>query len=336
MTSQLVNGVTESAAVSPDTLDKILRLQTQQRRFSFLRIPVANYSDQVTASDSEIEQYYASHGDEFMTPERVRLQYLELKADNLETTGEADEAALRALYDEQAERFVKEEERQLRQILIAVAQDADEAAVEAAHQRAASIVTRLQQGEPFAEVAQQESDDAATAAKGGDLGYFRKKDLEFFGAGLNTPSLEETAFSLEQGARSDIIRSNFGFHIIEVTAIRPQVVTPFAEVREELEKQYFQQERHDLFYEKADSLANLSFEQPDTLQGAADALDLEIQTSDWLTRDGGPGIGGNSEVINAAFQDEVLEGNNSEPIEIAENDLVVVRVLEHESASEKP
>jgi peptidyl-prolyl cis-trans isomerase D len=337
MTSQLVNGITQSAAASPDTIGKLLRLQTQQRRFAYLRIPVADYADQVTASDSEIEQYYASHTDQFMTPERVKIQYLELAADKLQVTGEADEAALRALYDEQAERYVKEEERQVRQILIAVPQDADKAAVEAARERAASVMERLQQGESFAVLAKQESDDPDSAAKGGDLGFFRKKDLEFFGPGLQTPSFADTAFSLEQGARSDIIRTPFGFHIIEVLAIRPRVATPFADVREELEKQYFQQERNDLFYDKMDTLANLTFEQPDTLQGAADALDLEIQTSDWLTRDGGPGIGANQAVISAAFSEEVLEAaNNSEPIELGENDVAVVRILEHESAMKKP
>jgi peptidyl-prolyl cis-trans isomerase D len=329
MTSQLVNGITQSAAAPPETVEKLLRLQAQQRRFVYLQIAVADFTDQVSVSDPEIEQYHASHADQFMTPERVRVRYLELRADDLETTGEADEAALRALYEEQAERYVKEEERQVRHILIAVPQDADEAAVEAARERAASVMTRLQQGESFAELAKQESDDPGSAANGGDLG--------FFGRGLMPPAFEDVAFSLQQGVRSDIIRTPFGFHIIEVLAIRPQVATPFADVREELEKQYFQQERNDLFYDKVDTLANLSFEQPDTLQGAADALDLEIQTSDWLTRDGGPGIGTNEAVINAAFSEEVLNGaNNSEPIELGENDLVVVRVLEHESARKKP
>jgi len=329
MTSQLLNGISQTAAIPQDMAAELYSLQAQQRRFTYLRIPVAHFTDQATASDSDIEQYYADHGDEFMTPERVRIQYLELKADDLEISAEANEAVLQALYEEQAERFIREEERQVRHILIAIPQDADAAAIAAARERAAAILARLQQGESFAELAKQESDDPGSAANGGDLG--------FLGKGLMSPAFEDVAFSLEQGARSDIVRSPFGFHIIEVLAIRPQVVKPFADVRDKLEKEYFHQERNDLFYEKSDTLANLAFEQPDSLQGAADVLGLEIQTSDWLTRNGGPGIGGNQAVINALFQEEVLHGgNNSEPIEIAENDLVVARILEHETAEKKP
>ena len=329
MANQIINGIVQTAGVSRQDLEKIYRLQTQQRRFSYLELPVAQFASRVEVSDSDIEQYYAAHASDFMTPERVRIQYIELKADELQVTGEADDEVLRALYNEHAERYVTPEERRARHILISLPPDAGEEAVQKARAKAESILARLEKGESFEKLAKEASDDPGSAGKGGDLG--------FFGRGLMTPEFETAAFALEKGGRSAIIRSPFGFHIIEVTDIKPQVTRPFEEVRDELVKEYHAQERNDLFYEKSETLANKAFEQPDTLQGAADALGLEVQTSDWLTRAGGTGIGQNEMVVGAVFRNEVLEtGNNSEPIELGDNHLMVLRILEHEAANKQP
>jgi peptidyl-prolyl cis-trans isomerase D len=329
MTEQLLNGILKTAALTPETVNEIYRLQAQQRRFKYVRLPAARYHDQVTVTDSEIEDYYASREKEFMSPERVRVQYLELKADSLPVSGDIDEDELRAIYEEQSELYTTEEQRRARHILVSIPPDADEETVTAARDRARKILDRIEQGESFADIAKTDSDDPGSAASGGDLG--------FFGKGIMDEVFETAVFSLDKGARSDVIRSPFGFHIIEVTDIRPEVVKPFDEVREKLVQDYLTREREELFFEYSEILANLAFEQPDTLAGAADRLELEIMTSDWLGRDGGPGIGEHPEVIDAAFQEDVLEnGYNSEPVEVADNDLVVLRVLEHETALVRP
>ncbi len=329
-TKQITNGIVQTAQATPATLDTVYRLQGQQRRFNYLKIPLARYQDQVQVSDDEVLQHYEAHASAYMTPERVRVQYLELKAEELGVIGDVDEEALHALYEEQVERYVTEEERRARHILVQVAADADDAAITAARARAEAVLERLAGGESFETLAGELSDDPGSAANGGDLG--------FFGKDMMVPEFESVAFSLDKGGRSGIVRSAFGFHIIEVTDIKPEIVKPIDEVRNELVDELLATQRSDLFYDLSEELYNLAFEQPDTLEGAAEALELEIRTSDWLTREsGGPGIGEYAGTIAAAFTDDVLNrGNNSEPFEVADNHLIVLRILDHEAAAPRP
>jgi peptidyl-prolyl cis-trans isomerase D len=328
-TQQITNGIVQTAQATPAMLDAVYRLQGQQRRFRYLKLPLARYQDQVQPSDEEVQQYYEAHSTEFMTPERIRVQYLELKADELEVIGDVDEADLQALYQEQSERYVNEEERRARHILVQVAGDADDETIEAARARAATALERLASGESFETLAGELSDDPGSAANGGDLGFFAK--------GMMVPEFESVAFSLDKGERSEIVRSAFGFHIIEVTDIQAEVVKPFADVRDELVDELLAAQRGDRFYDLSEQLSNLAFEQPDTLEGAAQELELEIRTSEWLTREGGAGIGDHADVVAAAFAEDVLNnGNNSEPVEVADDHLVVLRVLDHERAAAVP
>lgn len=328
MANQVTNGIALTAGVSRQELENIYRLQTQQRRFSYLELPLQQSAAEVKVGDSDIEKYYREHASDFMSPERVKIQYLELKADQLQVSDVPDDQALHALYDEHLDRYVTPEERRARHILVSLPPDAGEDAEHKAREKAESLLARLEKGESFEELAKEASDDTVSASKGGDLGFFSR--------GVMTPEFETAAFALEKGGRSGIVKSAFGFHIIEVTDIRPQHTRPFDEVRDELVKEYQAQERGDLFSDRAETLANLTFEQPDSLQGAADALGLEVKTSDWLTKEGGPGIGQNETVVNAAFQEDVLEaGNNSEPVELGDNHLVVLRILEHQPAEKQ-
>jgi len=328
MANQVTNGIALTAGVSRQDLESIFRLQTQQRRFSYLELPLQQSAAEVKVSDSDIEKYYTEHASDFMSPERVKIQYLELKADELQVSDVPDDQALHALYDEHSDRYVTPEERRARHILVSLPPDAGEDAERKAREKAESLLARLEKGESFEELAKEASDDPVSASKGGDLGFFSR--------GVMTPEFEKAAFALEKGGRSGIVKSAFGFHIIEVTDIKPQQTRPFDEVRDELVKEYQAQERGDLFSDRAETLANLTFEQPDSLQGAADALGLEVKTSDWLTKEGGPGIGQNETVVNAAFQEDVLEaGNNSEPVELGDNHLVVLRILEHQPAEKQ-
>ena len=328
-TKQITNGIVQTAQATYAELEAVYRLQGQQRRFSYLKLPLSRYQDQVQLSDEEVQQYYEAHMSEFMTPERVRVQYLELKADELEVIGDVDEEALLALYEEQSERYRTEEERRARHILVQVAADADDEAIAVARARAEAALERLAAGESFETLAAEVSDDPGSAANGGDLG--------FFGKGMMVPEFESAAFSLGKGERSGIVRSAFGFHIIEVTDIKEEVVKSFEAVRDELIDELLASQRSDRMYDLSEELFNLAFEQPDSLEGAAQALQLEIKTSDWLTREGGTGIGEHAGVIAAVFTEDVLNnGNNSEPVEVADGHLVVLRVLDHEAATARP
>jgi peptidyl-prolyl cis-trans isomerase D len=329
ISDQLQTGVLQTAAATQDALQQAYMLQGQQRRFRYITLPVTDFREQVEVSDEEIKEYYESHADEFMTPERVRVQYLQLDMDDIKIDNPVDEQALQALYRDRSENYVTPEQRRVRHILIQLPQDADAAADEAALQKARDAVKRIQDGEAFEVVAKELSDDPGSAANGGDLGMF--------GRGIMTPAFEEVAFSLPAGELSEAVKTPFGYHVIEVLEIQPEVATPLEEVRDELVAALQEEDRSNIFFERSEILTSLTFEQPDTLQGAADALGLEIQESDWITADGGTGIGANADIIETAFSEDVLlNGNNSTPVETSDSQVVVLRLLEHQDAARQP
>jgi peptidyl-prolyl cis-trans isomerase D len=329
ISSQLQSGILQTAAATRDELQQAYMLQGQQRSFRYFTLPAARFYDQVTVSADDVKQYYDSHSDEFMTPERVRVQYLQLDTDSITIDNPVDEQALQALYNDRAESYVKPEQRHARHILIQLPEDADAASDAAALQKARDVIRRIKGGESFAAIAKELSDDPGSADNGGDLG--------FFGRGLMTPAFEEAAFSLSPGELSEPVKSPFGYHIIEVLEVKPEVAVPLDEVRPELVAALQEEDRRNIFYERSEILSSLTFEQPDTLQGAADALGLDIRESDWLSRDGGPGIGANEDIVETAFSEDVLlNGNNSTPVETGDEQIVVLRLLEHQDAARQP
>lgn len=327
--SQFTSGISATAATPEQSLSQAFVLEGQQRRFKYLLLPLSTFSSSVTVSDEDIATYYDAHADAFMTQERVRAQYLELDVATLDPGIEVDEQAIQALYDEQASKYVTPEERHARHILIRLSPDADDGATTAALDKAHGIVSRLDAGEEFAALAKELSDDPGSAANGGDLG--------FFGRGIMAPEFENAVYALQPGELSEPVKSPFGFHVIELVEIRPETATPLAEVRDELTDQLLSAERGDLFYEKSETLSNIAFEQPDTLQGAADELALEIKDTGWVSASNGTGVAEHDSVRAALFSEDVLDnGNNSAALEIGTDHVVVLRVVEHQEAARQP
>ncbi|MCP4993833.1 MAG: hypothetical protein GY934_08615, partial [Gammaproteobacteria bacterium] len=187
-----------------------------------------------------------------------------------------------------------------------------------------SALERVQGGEDFATVARELSQDPGSADAGGDLRMFEK--------GIMDAAFEDTAFGMSINDISGLVRSSFGFHIIKLTAIKPETGKSFEQAKSDVEKAYLKSEAERLYYEYAERLNDLAFEDPDSLEPVADALGMEIQVSDWIEREGGAGIFASYKVAGAAFSDDVLiEGHNSEAIEVGAEHIAVLRVKEHEA-----
>ncbi len=323
LADQLVSGISRSGFVTPYEVELAYALQYQKRDFSYALIAAEPYEANVQVTDAEIQDYVERHRDELMLPERVRLEYVRLTADQLVDDMAVDEEELQALYEQKQESMKSLEQRRASHILIEVPADAGDDAVEEARQEAEALLARIREGEDFSALASEHSDDPGSAESGGDLGFIT--------AGAMVPEFEKTVFDLEQGEVSEPVRTQFGFHLIKVTEIKREDLPPLEQMRDELAAQLKQQRIDDLFYEQLERLTDLSYESPGSLDVAAEELGLEIQTSDWITAGGGPGIGAYPEVLSVAFSDDVLEaGNNSEPVETGHGDAVVVRVAERE------
>ena len=331
VSTQIERAVLASELATEREIEEVVRLELQQRRVTFVRVPKTDFVDEAAIPEDEVRAYYDANIDRFQTPERVKLVYLVLDGAEI-TAGETpDETELRRLYDEEKDRFRQGERRAARHILISLAPDADADAQASALARVEDLRGRIEAGEDFADLASEFSEDSGSAKEGGDLGTFER--------GLMDPAFDQAAFSLAQGELSAPVRSQFGYHLIQVTEIEPETVKLFDEVREQLAGEVARSNAEGMYYDLAERLANLSYENPDSLEPAAESLGLTLQTSQWIDRSGGEGVLRHPKVIAAAFSDDVLrEGLNSDLIE-PESDVqraVVLRVLEHEEAAAKP
>ena len=328
--TQLARAVVATEVLLDGELEEGVRLDRQQRHLGFVRVPKASFLTDEPISDDEVTAYYESNRSEFQTPERVKVQYLVLDSDQIAPAEVPGDDELRERYEAEIERFSRPEIRRVRHILVTLEAGADDRTAEAAKATVGDIRQRIRAGEDFAELAKELSEDPGSAGQGGDLGVIEK--------GIMDPAFEQAAFSLEQGQLSEAIRSQFGYHLIEVTEVEGGGVEPFEEAREELIADVEKRGSEGQFFDWAERLANLSYESPDSLDPAAEALGLELQTSGWIDRTGGEGVLAYPKVVAAAFSNDVLEeGNNSDLIEPEHNLLkaVVLRVLEHEEAAVK-
>ncbi|HHI94717.1 MAG TPA: peptidylprolyl isomerase [Gammaproteobacteria bacterium] len=326
---QLPDGLASSVFVTDAELDAVIKLEKQQRDFQYFVLNASQFQDESLADDAAIKDYYEQHVDRFLTAEKVRVEYVELSATALKSDEEPSEEELREFYDANQGQFSVAEERQASHILIQLEEGADEAAVTAARKKAEDLVTRLKAGESFESLAKENSDDPGSAEMGGDLGYF--------GRGLMEPDFEEVAFSLKLGEVSEPVLTPFGYHIIKVTGIREKETKPFADVRDEILAQFQNDAAERAYFELAEKLTNQAYEMPDSLSETADELGLELKQSPFFERRGGTGVFANPRVVAAAYSDDVLkQGFNSEPIEIDENHVLVLRLLDHQKADRRP
>ncbi len=326
---QLHRAITDSAILTTTELEENIRLRWQRRKAAYMTVPTEQYLNKVLVEAAAIEEFYQQQQSSFMAPERVRLDYIELDIERIAKTLQADDATLRSYFDGHMDSYATREQRRASHILIATPEGGSADDIAVARATAEEALKRVQGGESFAAVAKELSEDPGSKDAGGDL--------DFFEAGVMDENFEEAAFKLSKGEISDIVKTPFGFHIIKLTDIRPAVKPPFAKVREQVKDDYLESEAERLFYEYAEKLANLSYENPDSLEPAANALGVKIQKSDWITRDGGNGIVASPKVLRAAFSDGVLlDGLNSEIVELGNEHILVLRVVEHEEQALKP
>lgn len=326
---QFDSGFSASAFVTPAMVDNFLRLEGQQREIDWLRVKAESFTAQVSIDEADIQAYYEGNSQRYQLPEQVKLDYLEIRADTLTEEVEASEDELRLRYEARLDNYRSPEERRASHILIRVDEGASEGAIRSARERAEALLGRLREGEDFATLASSESEDPGSATSGGDLG--------FFGRGMMVPSFEDVAFALETGQVSELVRSPFGFHIIRVEEVRGGELKPFEAVRADLQRELRFELASQRYYDLAERLATYTYEQSDTLQVAAEELGLRVQRSEFLTRQGGPGIGAHTKVITAAFSDDVLVRKvNSEPLDITRDHMIVLRLNEHRPATIRP
>ncbi len=330
LVDQIRRGVGGTAFVTAPELDLWIRIQGERREVGYLLLPLERFTTGWEPDEEALRAYYEAHRDEFLRPEQVSIRYVELSVEDLAREEQVTEEELRTYYEEHAADYQAPEQRRARHILIRVAPEAPEEEVAEARARAEALLEEIRGGADFAELARRHSQDPGSARQGGDLG--------FFGPGVMDPAFERAVFALkEPGEVAGPVRTPFGFHLVQLVEVRPGETRPFEAVREEIAQRLRREKAARRFFDLSEQLANLSFENPGSLEPAAEALGLEIREAGPFTREAGEGIAARPEVRRAAFDPEVLEGgNNSDPVELAPDHWVVLRVKEHRPAAPRP
>jgi len=325
---QFRNSVVSTGFALGSESQQLETLRSQKRQAAFITLETQAKADSLEITDGEVQTHYDENIASFNNPEKVKLEYIELKVDDLLSSVEASDEDIEGYFEQNKTQWVVEEKRVASHILLAIDSDASDSDVDKKQAEADALVARISAGETIADLAPEFSDDPGSADNGGSLGEF--------GRGVMVPAFEEVAFAMEVGTISDPVRSDFGFHIIQLDNIVAEQGQPFAEVKDEVEEQYRTQRAETLFFEASDTLSNASYENNDSLQPAADETGLELQTSDWIDRNSTDGIGAFPQVLGAALTDDVKNnGLNSDVLSVGENHAIVVRTIEYAEAEPK-
>ena len=318
LVNQMISGIQESAFLMPGEASRAIALNNQTRDIAWLRVKSADFMDEVTNSDAELTEYYNQHLEDFTTEESVELEYIELKQADLVAQVAFTEDDLGTYYEAHKASYTKEESRRVSHILVSISEDRNEAA---AKTKIDAILARLKDGGDFEALAREDSDDPGSGAKGGDLGVNAP--------GIFVKPFEDMLYSLEKDQLSAPVLTQFGYHIIKVTDIEAAHTPALSEIREQIEEAYQDDMATEEFVTLSAQLGELAFEHID-LEVPAQETGLAMQTTGTVTRTTQTGLMAHADVATAAFSPEVLvDGNNSELIEINEATHVVLRVLQH-------
>lgn len=323
--SQVASAYTSSSFVMDSELSRMAELSAQTRDFRYLSIPLGTRTLGTAISDAEIQEYYDANQGDFTQQETVVARYVSLDKEVIAEELEVDESQVRAQYEEERAAFEGSAEKRAAHILFEVGPSLSE---EAALQLATEAQQRLQAGEEFADLALELSTDTGSAQDGGDIGYTD---------GSAFPAAVEAALEvLAVDEVSDAVVSEFGVHLVKLTEDSENVFQDFEELAERIEREMKSSQVEQMYAERLGDLSNLAFE-TGNLEAIAEQLNVVIYTSEPFARTGGNGIFSNPAVVSQAFSDEVmLEGNNSDVIELGDSRAVVLSVLEFNEASLLP
>ncbi|MHB2243163.1 SurA N-terminal domain-containing protein [Pseudomonas monsensis] len=318
---QLRAGVAGSGFVTDAQVQAFARLEKQTRDFATLNVKADPAAVKLT--DDEVKAYYDEHAKEFMTPDQVVIDYLELKKSSFFDQVAVKDEDLQAAYQKEIANL--SEQRRAAHILIEVNDKTTEAQAKA---KIEEVQARLAKGEKFEALAKEFSQDPGSANNGGDLGYA--------GPGVYDPAFEKALYSLAKDQVSGPVRTDFGYHLIKLLGVEAPEVPTLASLKDKLTRELKASQVEQRFVEATKQLEDSAFEASDLAQPAAD-LKLTVHTSKPFGREGGEGVAANRAVVTAAFSTEVIdEGANSTAIELDPETVIVLRAKEHLKPAQLP
>ena len=327
--SQVLGGVLGSSFATAAQANAALDPLFQRREIQVAVFKTADFTGKVQPTDEDLQAYYKAHPEQFQQAEQATVEYVVLDIASLRDSIVLNEDDLRTYYKENVDRMAGKEERRASHILITAAKDAPAADREKAKARAVELLAQARKSPgSFAELAKKNSQDPGSATQGGDLGFFAR--------GAMVKPFEDAAYALNKGEISEVVESDFGYHIIQLTDIKAPRKPSFEELRASMEADLKQQQAQRKFAEVAETFANTVYEQADSLQPVVDKLKLKIQTAKGVVRTPVAGANGalaHPKFLEALFSSDSLENKrNTEAVEFGTSQMVAGRVAEYTPA----
>ncbi|WP_392340591.1 SurA N-terminal domain-containing protein [Moritella marina] len=323
---QLTDALVNSEFSLPNEVQQLAALQNQQRQLSQLIVPANKFAADIVVTDAEVSDYYNANSGSFQTQQQASVDYIlvDMKDISADIQLAADDAE--SYYNEHQSSYAQEDKRKVAHILVAF--NDDEAAAEL---KAQDLLTQIQSGADFAELAKSSSDDTFSGENGGELDWLEKDIMD--------PAFETAAFSLvnDGDVTTELVRSDFGFHIIKLLAVEPGKVKAFADVKAAIETRLKNEQAVSRFDELAEKLAEQAFEVPDSLDVASEETGLKIVSTELFSADAIPAPLNDQRIVSTLFdQDFIAEALNSEIINLSDTQSIVVRINEYKPQTTKP
>ncbi|WP_114969448.1 SurA N-terminal domain-containing protein [Rhodoferax ferrireducens] len=330
---QVEAGVITTGFSAAGIADVSLNAFFEKREVQIANFATAEFARKVSPTDAELEAFYKANVTLFQAPDQASIEYVVLDLDSIKKSISISESDLKSYYDQNVARLSGNEERRASHILINAAKDAPAADRQKAKARAEELLQAVRKSpDSFVEIAKKNSQDVGSAPNGGDL--------DFFGRGAMVKPFEDAVFSMKKGDISEVVESDFGYHIIKLTDVKTPKQRSFEELRTGIEADLKAQQAQAKFAETAEAFTNGVYEQSDSLKPVADKLKLEIKTAANLTRKPATGAIGpltNDKFLTAIFASDAIEKKrNTEAIETAPNQLIAGRITQYTAARTVP
>lgn len=335
MLMEQIGGAVEATGFAPRTVsNRLSDINEQEREVQELLFPLAKYAAEVKVTDAMIKAYYDKNAALFAVPESAKVEYVVLDPAVVESQVSVSDAEVADLYNKNPKRFTTPEQRHASHILITAKKDAPKAEKDAARAKAEALLAQVKKNPAdFAKLAKANSQDPGSAEAGGDLGVTER--------GAFVKPVEDAIYALKQGEISNLVESDFGYHIITVTSIVPAAVRTLEQAKPEIVAELKKQKMSKKYAEMAETFGNTVYEQSDSLKPVADKLHLKIETAANVTRTPNPALAAapvnNPKFLKALFSDDAIKNKrNTEAVEVAPSTLVAGRIAEFKPASKRP
>ena len=318
-----------TAFALPSEINQFVKIYMQTRDYDYMQIPAIRFINQSNVTDKAIDTYYQQHRKEFLTPEKVNVDFIRLSMTDIKSNINLSEQQLKQYYQENKSNFNTPAQWRVAHILLAVPAETSLEDEQGIKRHAEDVYQSLQKDPAeFDQDVKSISDDKISALKGGVLPWIV----------AGQPELDKALVSLTKpGQFSAPVKTKHGYEIFKLLDYKPAVVKDFSTVQQDIKAQLLADKAQAIYAKALEKLSDLSFQTPDSLLPVAKALKLKIEHSDLFSRLGGDSdLLKNKQLINAAFSHDVLSlGNNSDPIQLDNESVIVLRVNQHIPATEK-